>query len=625
MVLVDYLSRPLQDLLTYDVLFLISRHGPNPGSPAADSGRGSKLHRQSVDVINSYLWELDYLSCEKSKTSTTVLVGAGIGVTLGIFALIFGIVWISKRNRKRSTRDTEVGKKVSQGDGNTKKGTNSKAEEEEEEEYETEEEEDVPNENIKKKAVTVEEDHSDEEAWSPQPPPEKTLPSRSSRPSQVPPLQRPPLVRENATEGSPIEPVPTRQLYPSNPSPQPRHLEDPRRLHQGRPIHRPSVASQRGAQPPLTRGSIPDIPPFNPQRNTLRTGESHSQTQTRPSLQQAHSAPARGFPHDGRRPSNAPPPSSAPRRPSAPGPTAGVRREIDGNTRPLDIRKSTVRPLAPPPENVTIRRSVLPSYYEPDAARISRLSTRQSHMLAGAPPLPPPFAADSEGVLGPKSRQSVKGNATVQRPDEEFTEDLHREETAEETQLPAVAQSPPKPTRPKLKATESTPANTSTHSSARDRDTAPSETVESAATRSHETQRSLQRSKGQESEKDGSNQLAPPTSHNAGQRKKNSPKPSPTPSPGAYDGLAPSSAKPTPAPSPAVEKPNTVPPAKTTKKPKPKKPEPVDDDSDGSIGSSGTIDTLLGASSGTDRGKAAPRKPSAAKKAGQGGTRRNVI
>ncbi|WVQ94046.1 hypothetical protein IAU59_001124 [Kwoniella sp. CBS 9459] len=42
---------------------------------------------------------IDYLSCAKDKISTTTLIGAGIGVTLGIFALAFLCIWLTKRKR----------------------------------------------------------------------------------------------------------------------------------------------------------------------------------------------------------------------------------------------------------------------------------------------------------------------------------------------------------------------------------------------------------------------------------------------------------------------------------------------------------------------------------------------
>ena len=62
----------------------------------------------SIALVDYYLTSLkltglirNYLSCEKNKISTTTLVWAGIGLTVGIFALVFLTVWLVQRGSKK--------------------------------------------------------------------------------------------------------------------------------------------------------------------------------------------------------------------------------------------------------------------------------------------------------------------------------------------------------------------------------------------------------------------------------------------------------------------------------------------------------------------------------------------
>ncbi|KAK8845405.1 hypothetical protein IAR55_006118 [Kwoniella newhampshirensis] len=45
----------------------------------------------------------NYISCERHNVSTPVLIGAGIGVVVGILVLAFGCIWIAKRPKKRES------------------------------------------------------------------------------------------------------------------------------------------------------------------------------------------------------------------------------------------------------------------------------------------------------------------------------------------------------------------------------------------------------------------------------------------------------------------------------------------------------------------------------------------
>ncbi|WWC85725.1 uncharacterized protein L201_000591 [Kwoniella dendrophila CBS 6074] len=50
----------------------------------------------------------DYLSCAKNKISTPILIGAGIGITVGIFLISFLCIWLTKKKRRKvSQKDSE--------------------------------------------------------------------------------------------------------------------------------------------------------------------------------------------------------------------------------------------------------------------------------------------------------------------------------------------------------------------------------------------------------------------------------------------------------------------------------------------------------------------------------------
>ncbi|WVW81699.1 hypothetical protein I302_103694 [Kwoniella bestiolae CBS 10118] len=44
----------------------------------------------------------NYLTCAKNKISTPMLIGAGIGITLGVFLLSFLCIWLTKKRRRRA-------------------------------------------------------------------------------------------------------------------------------------------------------------------------------------------------------------------------------------------------------------------------------------------------------------------------------------------------------------------------------------------------------------------------------------------------------------------------------------------------------------------------------------------
>lgn len=49
----------------------------------------------------------DYLSCAERKISTITLIGAGIGVIVGVFAIALGCIWLTRKNRRKGPPDSD--------------------------------------------------------------------------------------------------------------------------------------------------------------------------------------------------------------------------------------------------------------------------------------------------------------------------------------------------------------------------------------------------------------------------------------------------------------------------------------------------------------------------------------
>ncbi|WVQ91424.1 hypothetical protein IAS59_005222 [Cryptococcus gattii] len=44
----------------------------------------------------------NYLSCAKSRISTTTLIGVGTGITVGVLAIAFGCIWLTRKSRRKA-------------------------------------------------------------------------------------------------------------------------------------------------------------------------------------------------------------------------------------------------------------------------------------------------------------------------------------------------------------------------------------------------------------------------------------------------------------------------------------------------------------------------------------------
>ncbi|KAK4684847.1 hypothetical protein P7C73_g5320, partial [Tremellales sp. Uapishka_1] len=132
----------------------------------------------------------NFIDCTKKNISTGVLIGAGIGITLGIFIIAFGCIWCLRSRRRPKTAEqgetNDEGKEVLE-DGQEKETPLS-----EKQVYER-----------RRLAATVE-DVSDTET---------TKEKRPKRQSQHAGL---------GGIGSPVQVDQVRNLYPTNPSPNPR-------------------------------------------------------------------------------------------------------------------------------------------------------------------------------------------------------------------------------------------------------------------------------------------------------------------------------------------------------------------------------------------------------------------
>ncbi|WWC97151.1 hypothetical protein V866_004030 [Kwoniella sp. B9012] len=66
----------------------------------------------------------NYLTCAKNKISTPMLIGAGIGITLGIFVLSFLCIWLTKKKRRRAAQHKDQEQRGDQVSSNGEDGKN---------------------------------------------------------------------------------------------------------------------------------------------------------------------------------------------------------------------------------------------------------------------------------------------------------------------------------------------------------------------------------------------------------------------------------------------------------------------------------------------------------------------
>jgi len=281
----------------------------------------------SIALVDYYLTSLkltglirNYLSCEKNKISTTTLVWAGIGLTVGIFALVFLTVWLVQRGSKKradippSQVEPDRRFEAMRPDASLA-GPNP-----------------VRNEKAQYR-------RADEKHKQPQPGGKVALhgpfAARVENASDVEGGRA--LPSQMATiNGSPMDTtLRPRSLYPSNPSPDQRHLN-----HQ-QPV-RSSLAYPAPAQP--SPASVPPLPSTNTRQPKSAMRQSvHSTRSRRESVASVHFGGA-GFAADSTTPPPLPPLTT---RPVMPAPS-----DTFGPTPPLAIRKSVAPTVA------------IPSYYE---------------------------------------------------------------------------------------------------------------------------------------------------------------------------------------------------------------------------------------------------------------------
>ena len=314
----------------------------------------------------------EYLSCEKGNISTTTLVGSGIGVTVAIFGLVFlGIWWVQRGWRRGSKTEETPPSQVEQGSRS---------------EFPAFTPTELPR---GEKQVYI-------------PPAEKRYPPQKR---EKLPLRDPRAARVDMTDefeedrffpqqptghvGSPLDPngLPVRKLFPSNPSPDPRHLQSQNALQSSitsRPVQQPSVSAAIPHIPPST---LRQAAPASAMRQSAYTAQAR-----RDSISSVHFAGAAVT----STPPPMPDPALLPRQSSPQG------RPITGTTQPLALRKSSAVSMAIPSYYESTGRS---DHVEPNGPSSSSRKSlyKQSIYSAssneGSPPPLPPY--DSRPLTSP--------------------------------------------------------------------------------------------------------------------------------------------------------------------------------------------------------------------------------
>jgi len=250
----------------------------------------------------------DYLKCQKDTISTTTLIAAGLGVTVGILALVGLCVWLCNRKKRRHPRTSTDNESQPGKSDNTRTSiesydeevaytsTRQKSQDEKRrvrphnDESSPEREKMSPGKINEKsspaqvrrdpRAARVESSSSAEYAVTPPPP----------HPAHVPKTQLPSEIL-----GSPVDDTPSRQLYPSNPSPMPRHLRPQPGVRASNYSRRQSVASARIADEdvsiapplPLPVRSNTGTPPLTIRKSTIGSSPSRGHVAGIPSYYEA--------------------------------------------------------------------------------------------------------------------------------------------------------------------------------------------------------------------------------------------------------------------------------------------------------------------------------------------------
>lgn len=310
----------------------------------------------------------NFVSCTKSKVSTTTLIGVGIAITAGIFGLVFLTVWCMQKSRKTSGAKHIVPPpppdKLEQDRGGQDVPT-----------ILYRPEQPYPNPDHEKRYLSEKPDFR-EPFGIPQ--------GNAAHYDHYSMTTVHPMVGGYGSPHTDTQPV--RPLYPSNPSPEPRHLQASNQTRYSIASHPSQAYPAPDAPPPVPRSAMRAQPAASAMRQSTQTPRSR-----RSSVASVHFA-GNGPVFD----PNPPPMPDLASRPAL------------GDTRPLSVRKTNVTSVAIPSyyESTAHRQDTSQSSYDNDLATRRRQSIynqsfySSSSSESSVPPLPP--------YVSPKSAEQMR-------------------------------------------------------------------------------------------------------------------------------------------------------------------------------------------------------------------------
>lgn len=369
----------------------------------------------------------DYLSCNKDKFSTTQLVGAGIGVTILIFALSFGILWLVRRRKgksgdKNAKHDDEERVRAARADSDDSDSGTDSDDSSDDEDLKKKEKPHKRDHHSNRASSALERDRTRGRARDEDKPRrgERTDRTRSPGGKSLPPRPtvedafsddddpdsghlRPPTASARSSRlGSPTESRSVRQLYPTNPSPRdtlrPPSREPPpytdKRPHSSVSTRRPSERPQ-AKRPVTTHTTSRSLPteasrPLPPRTSSNQQGARPRPATRSDSVYSTDTDSRRMSYHD--MPLPQPPTASTPVRTSSRRSVSGGKaiREPESPLEPVPaIPASRARGPSPMPVRQDSAATTVSESSRPGVSRQSTAVSIYDSPVSATPPHPP--------------------------------------------------------------------------------------------------------------------------------------------------------------------------------------------------------------------------------------------